>query len=91
MSKSKQLIYVTRYALTEGVFSVMADVSPEYPGMASYRIDGGYLQHAHGKDWHVMEETAIARAEEMRAKKIESMRKKLAELERKTFSVEHKS
>jgi hypothetical protein len=41
-----------------------------------------YLQ---GKDWHTTKEAAVARANEMRAKKIDSLRKQIMKLEGMTF------
>ncbi len=44
--------------------------------------------HIHGDDWHTTPEAAIARAEEMRTKKIASLKKQIAKLEAMTFSAE---
>jgi hypothetical protein len=42
----------------------------------------------HKPDWHTTPEAAIARAEEMRTKKIASLKKQIAKLEAMTFSAE---
>ena len=42
----------------------------------------------HEDDWHTTPEAAIARAEEMRTKKIASLKKQIAKLEAMTFSAE---
>ncbi len=44
--------------------------------------------HIHKPDWHTTPEAAIARAEEMRTKKIASLKKQVAKLEAMTFSAE---
>ena len=78
--------WVTRYALTEGIWIGEAESSKEYPGMIGfYRDNPVSLLYLHGNDWHRTEESAIKRAEEMRARKIESLRKKIAKLESMTF------
>jgi hypothetical protein len=42
----------------------------------------------HGAEWHTTPAAAIARAEEMRTKKIASLEKQIAKLEAMTFSAE---
>ena len=75
--------WMTKYALTDGIWIGEADV----------RDGGAYfcLQHGNdsfwvsGTDWHRTEEAAIQRAEEMRVRKIASLRKQIAKLEAMTF------
>jgi hypothetical protein len=42
--------------------------------------------HREGKDWHRTREAAVIRAEEIRMKKIASLKKHVAKLERTTYS-----
>ena len=44
-----------------------------------------YVIYFHGNDWHRTPLDAITRAEEMRVKKIASLRKSLAKMESMTF------
>lgn len=77
--------WITKYALTNGITRVDAEVCDET--MIAYRCSEESLpQFAHGKDWHRDEASALARAEEMRNKKIASLRKSIAKLEAMKFN-----
>ena len=71
--------WVTTYALTIGIKFVRGVVRYDGRGLLYGR---GY---AHTKAWHRTPEDALARAEEMRVKKIASLKKQLAKLESLTF------
>lgn len=80
-------VYITRYALTQGILSVNARMSND-GDMAVYRTkDSSFDQYAHGcgKDWHYDPESAKQRAEAMRLAKIKSYNKNIAKLEKMTF------
>lgn len=78
--------YITKYALTQGVFAVDAELCDE--SMIKYRPVGSrYDQYAHGKDFYFCEEDAIARAEIMREKKIASLRAQIAKIGSIVFEV----
>lgn len=76
--------YITKYALTQGILEKEGEVSENMlqvpPSSAKH-----FSQYFHGKDWHKTIEEAKARAEEMRLKKIESLKKKLQALEDMSF------
>jgi hypothetical protein len=72
--------WITKHALTEGIVMVDAEVSGEGRTI-SYGHPGFSVQYAHGKDWHRTPEAAIARAEEMLAAKIKSLKKSIEKLE----------
>ena len=74
--------WVTKYALTEGISLVDGEVCH---GISSGMLSYGRYGTAHGKDWHRTPEAAIARAEEMRKKKIASLRKSIAKMEALAF------
>jgi hypothetical protein len=79
-------IWVTRYALTAGI-QEYDDAEQVTTNMVSVQSIGFHEYfHVEGKEWHVTRESAIQRAEEMRKKKITSLRKSLAKLESLTFS-----
>ncbi|WP_336994820.1 hypothetical protein [Leclercia adecarboxylata] len=80
-------VFITKYALTEGPFRVMAEVSSDVK-MAVYRIPGGYYQQtAHGKDFWLTEEEALADCERRRLAKIKSIEKQKKKLESMTFTI----
>lgn len=78
-------VWITKYALTQGIFEKEAKEC-DRPGMIS--IDEGYgcvYFHDEGKDWCRTRESAIKRAEEMRQKKIASLKKQIKKLEEMKF------
>jgi len=76
---------VTKYALTAGVQLVEGEASD---GMLTYRTGKGrFMQFAHKGEWFDSEAGALARAEEMRIRKIVSLQKQMARLESLTFTV----
>jgi hypothetical protein len=77
--------WVTRYALTKGIFEVETDGPPEHaPGMIVYTRRGG-THYAHGNDWHRFKDDAQRRAEDMRERKIKSHQKAIKKLENLSF------
>lgn len=83
-------IWVTKYALTEGIQEMDAeDSNPEYPGMVRVRPKGetGYHQYFHGEggQWHRSLDAAKVKAESMRQAKIKSLQKSIKRLEQLTF------
>ncbi len=81
-------IWITKYALSSGIFSVDTEVEGG-SRMASYRrTPDHYTSYVHGNDWHLSRDEAVKRAEEMRKKKIESLQKQIKKLSSIDFSVE---
>lgn len=78
--------WLTRYALTDGIWIGEADAYAESPNMIAFYPDGRAEHfYVHGNDWHRTKAAAIQRAEEMRTRKIASLRKQIAKLEAMTF------
>lgn len=73
-------VWITKYALTDGIMEVEATLSERNAGSIHYRSNG-FLCFAHGKDWYTTERDAFNRAEEMRQKKIASLKKQIKKLE----------
>ena len=76
---------ITKYALTQGIFEVEAEVidTPGEPAsMIAVRRSGPYY---HGTNWHRTKEEAIKKAETMRKKKIASLKEQIAKFEALTF------
>ena len=79
--------WVTKSALRDGVYMVEGDVCHGIcSDMLKWGIKFGGTDTAHGKDWHRTPEAAIARAEEMRLAKIESLKKSINRLEGLKFT-----
>ena len=80
-------VFVTKYALTSGPFRVMAEVN-ESKGMCVYKTPGSYFhQYAHGNDFWLTQEDALADCERRRAAKIKSIEKQKNKLECMTFTI----
>lgn len=79
----KITVWITKYALTSGIFAGNAE--QDSPSMISLKRPGRMQEYFHGNDWHDSERGAISRAEEMRVKKIASLRKSIAKLEKLKF------
>ena len=79
-------VWITKYALTEGIQEIEADDRSGGDGMVK-RIDAdwGPYFHGEGKEWHRSRDAAVVRAEAMRQAKIKSVKKQLERLERMTF------
>ena len=81
-------VYVTKYALTQGILA--AEAKPcgdnKRPMAEVFPKDGRYPYYLHGDDFHLTIGYAVNRAEEMRLKKIASLKKQLAKLEAMDFN-----
>lgn len=74
--------WITKYALSSGVFIVEANESERNPGCISWKQKGDWAtSFAHGKDWWRSKAEAEKRVEEMRQKKIMSLKKQLSKFE----------
>lgn len=82
MSEELVKAYITQYALTRGIFATVVETT-HIDTMVS--TTSRFKQYFHKPDWHLTYEEAVARAEEMRQKKIASLEKQLAKLKAMTF------
>lgn len=72
-------VWITTYALTSGIRQV--------PGRGvGSSVFYDKMGAAHGRDWHLSEAAALARAEEMRLNKIKSITAQLEKLRKLTFT-----
>lgn len=81
-------VFVTKYALTEGILEHEADLSKNEPSMCVVVGRPGQLGqyfHGEGKEWHRTRDLALVRAEEMRQAKVKSLKKSLAKFEKMKF------
>lgn len=81
-------VWITKYALSTGIIETEAREARNGADMVIYRMAGDtFDQYAHGegKDWHRTRESAVVRANEMRAAKLNSIAKQVKKLEALTF------
>ena len=81
------IVYITKYALTQGIFEKEAKMCGTDGRMINCDFDTnlGEYYFDEGKDWHRTLEGAIARAEEMRTKKVASLQKSLKKIKALKF------
>lgn len=91
-SLGSKVAYITKYALTRGVYSVQLDENSEIRGYKG----GEYLtireksyryQFYYTGQWYMNEQDALCRAEEMRAKKVASLERQLEKLKAMQFVI----
>lgn len=79
-------IWVTKYALTQGVFEDDAEPSTVSNGLVVLRQRGNLCLHGDGREWHRTRESALRRADAMRKAKIAALKKQIAKLESIDFA-----
>jgi hypothetical protein len=72
-------VWITKYALTSGIFE--AEATPMTNCKGGISIKRYLTEHFHGKDWHLTREEAIIRAKEMQQKKVSSLLKQISKIE----------
>lgn len=78
-------VWITKYALTKGIFELDVDPPDEkFPGMIWDKENP--LQKFHGSEWHRTKTSAMIRAEKMRRNKIRFHEKHLKFLESFVFN-----
>ena len=80
-------IWVSKYALSDGIFEGESEGTIR-DGMVRVAGQNLYL-HGEGREWHRTREAAVSLAEQMRSKKIESLRKQIERLELLKFGELH--
>ncbi len=80
----KQKVWISKYALSGGIKEHEAEVrnGSAYPGAPFMSFTGFVL----GKDAHFTKAEAVAVAEQMRKKKIASLKRQLGKLEKLQFN-----
>ena len=85
-TKETVKIYVTKYALTTGIFTAQGEQSSD--DSFFYKMDGSsFTQYARGNDVHLTEEAALERAEEMRIAKLKALDKHMKKVIAMKFEV----
>jgi hypothetical protein len=77
-------VWVTRYALTKGILEVESSVEDG----RMVRTTDSWAAYCHKPDWHMTKAEAVERAEEMRKRKPEALRKQVVKLEGMRFDGE---
>lgn len=76
-------VYITKWALTRGI-EVVETASDTSKHMIGFK-NGAYTYRVYGGDWHTTQAKAVARAEEMRLRKVASLEKSLERMRSLTF------
>lgn len=74
------IVYITKYALTQGIFERTAEVCEDI-NTRMISVIGNLKEYYHKPYWHETLEDAKKHAESMRLKKIESLKKQIRKLE----------
>ncbi len=86
--KPKIHIWNTKYALSTGISEHDVEPpSPDLPSLVVIREGGkmGVCLHGEGSQWHRTKDSAIAKANNMKKRKIASLKKQIEKLEIKAF------
>jgi len=86
-TKEKVHVWVTKYALSTGIFEVDAEICHDISSkmISLQRSKDHYTENFHGADWYMTEAAAIRRANEMKDAKIKSLEKQIEKLRKKKF------
>ena len=78
-------VWITKYALTDGIIENDAEVCIDTDATGNMIVCDRVYFHGEGREWHRTKESAIQKAEEMRQKKIASLKKQIEKLEGMKF------
>ncbi len=77
-------VWITKFALTIGIYEVDAELIPDgHDSLVT--VVNGYKQYFHKADWRPTKEEAITRADQMRTAKLKSLQKQIDALTVKAF------
>jgi hypothetical protein len=82
MTNEEAVVYVTKYALTEGILQKVGVICHD---VSSDMFRWSSLGTCHKGDWWRTKEEAVKKAEEMKRKKILSLKKQIQKLENLKF------
>lgn len=81
---NKMKYWISKYALTRGIFEIEG-IHDDFGNSLQYKDNTGWLGFYYKGEYHETEAAARSAAEEMRTKKIASLRKQIEKLERMEF------
>ena len=76
-------VFISKYALTQGIFEVEVDECEGVPGMVADR--SLFVSHYRRPDWHLTREEAVDRARVMQATKLGALRRQMRKIEALMF------
>lgn len=76
-------VYITKYSLTEGIIEKEAE---QFTETGVKTVNEQWPQYFHKPYWHETMQDALKHADELRIKKIASLKKQIAKLEKLTFN-----
>lgn len=80
-------VFITKYALTSGIKEVETEIHKSiFKDFPNYIRNSAYRFHYIGKDAFLNKSEALQKAENMRKKKIASLRKQIEKLEKLSFN-----
>lgn len=77
------IAYITKYALTQGIEKIEAE--ERLKGLIRDNAQYQSYYRGEGREWHRDYPSALKRAEAMKAKRITSLKKQIAKLEKMEF------
>ncbi len=77
-------VWITKYLFTQGIFSTTVEDCSDNDRMVKDTVSS--LCYYHGNEWHRTREAAVKRAENMRKKKIASLKKSIEKIKKLDFS-----
>lgn len=82
-------VWITKYALTRGVFVAAADPGYDKRNIWVLLDDGKVVTYhgGEGEDWHRTRESALTRVEKMKKNKLASLAAQFEKLSKKTIEV----
>ena len=78
-------VFITKYALTKGIIEKEVEIRSYGDGSKYAYVKGEFNGYKMTKDAFYNHENAIRKSEEMRQKKIASLKKQIAKLEKLSF------
>lgn len=78
-------VFITNYALTKGIIEKEAEIHSCMNESKYAFVRGEFISYNMGKEAFYNHEDAIRKAEEMKQKKIASLKKQIAKLEKLSF------
>jgi hypothetical protein len=78
--------FITRYALTKGIFEIEAKIADHHKRIIMQTVDAkGINCYYHAREWWESREEAVKQARKMRDRKVESLRKQIEKLKEMEF------
>lgn len=78
--KEQFTAYITKYAFTAGILEVQAEWTEGSDGVTYKTAGSSFMQFSHAKEWYRDVDSAKARVEVMRTKKIASLNKSIEKM-----------